>query len=164
RLRVELDPVVKGSYGAVDEIRLGLVESDRVAQGRDLVGRVLPAVERAGLEDGIALLGPVLIGEHMVVRQAHDRALVGLAHEAAQGPGGNLEVPERAADPERPIPLLVPGLRRPLENAADVTYVHFILGLLADGLDLGTVVERPALDPDGKYIIVTAPATYTQGD
>ena len=161
---IESDSLVQDRHGAVHEVRLALVEPDEVAQDCDPVLGIPAAIDRTGLDDGIlAFLAPVLVGEDVVVREDHDRSIACGADETAESAGRDLEVADRAAKSQRPIPLLVPRLRRHLHDAADVAYVHFASGLLPNRLELRAAFKSTLLEPNRQDIIVMPLAAHAQG-
>lgn len=101
------------------------------------------------MQDGIADLRNVLVGQHVIV--AKDDVAVGLLFpgDRADRSGGDFEVAHRTAGEQRPLPRTIPGqgMFGDSSNEADV---DFVFGALADIVDQGLrMFERVPLQPHG---------------
>jgi hypothetical protein len=157
RAVVDFDPRVDRGHGAIHQVDPLPLERDEPEQLPDLVVGVLAPVDRAGLEDGVASLPLVLVGQDVVVGEDQQGVVVAALDERAERPGGDLVMADRDADLQRALVLLRPGSGRALGRHADVLDVDFPPRLLRDGRQFRAVLEPALLDAHGQEELVPLP-------
>lgn len=150
-------------YRAVDEVRARALEADEPLQRPDTVFRVRTAVEVARLDDRVASLRAVLVGEHVVVREDQRVAAGLVANERAERAGRHADVANRAADAERPVSPKMPR-QRALDDLSDVADVDLPAGVALDGLQLAALLHGAPLDTHGEAEVVASPRGHAEGD